>query len=60
MHKSKSRKPLLSVKYDVIFRLFFADERNAEDLTSFLKSVLDLPADEYAEMEILDPHLLPE
>jgi len=54
------RKPLLPVKYDVVFRLFFADERNAEDLKNLLKSILSLPEDDYNEIEIADPHLLPD
>jgi predicted transposase/invertase (TIGR01784 family) len=53
-------KPLLSVKHDIIFRLFFADERNAEDLIALLKSILTLPDDDYNEIEISDPHLLPD
>jgi len=53
-------KIFLSVKYDVIFRLFFADERNLEYLISFLKSVLKLPEDDYNVIEISDPHLLRE
>jgi len=28
--------------------LFFADERNVEELISFLKSILELPDDEYS------------
>jgi len=55
-----NNKPLLSVKHDVIFRLFFADERNAEDLIALLKSMLNLPEDDYHNIEIADPHLLPE
>ena len=51
---------LLPVKYDVIFRLFFADERNTEDLIALLKSILNLSEDDYGEIEIADPHLLPE
>jgi predicted transposase/invertase (TIGR01784 family) len=54
------KKNILPVKSDVIFRLFFADERNAEFLVSFLKSALDLPEDDYDEIEIADPHLLRE
>ncbi|MCL2009149.1 MAG: Rpn family recombination-promoting nuclease/putative transposase [Synergistaceae bacterium] len=50
----------LPVKSDVIFRLFFADEKNIEFLISFLKSVLRLPEDDYHEIEIADPHLLRE
>ena len=50
----------LPVKSDVVFRLFFADERNEEFLIGFLKSVLRLPEDDYNEIEIVDPHLLRE
>ena len=45
---------------DVIFRLFYADERNTEFLISLLKSILNLPDDDYHEIEIADPHLLRE
>jgi predicted transposase/invertase (TIGR01784 family) len=51
---------ILPVRSDVIFRLFFADERNEEFLVNFLKSVIRLPEDDYHEIEIADPHLLPE
>jgi len=51
---------ILPVKSDIVFRLFFADERNLEYLTSFLKSVLRLPDDDYDKIEITDPNLLPE
>jgi len=51
-------KPILPVKSDIVFRLFFADERNIEFLTGFLKSVLKVPEDDYELIEILDPHLL--
>jgi len=49
------KRALLPVKYDVIFRLFFADERNAEDLIDLLKSILNLPEEDYHELEIADP-----
>jgi predicted transposase/invertase (TIGR01784 family) len=52
------KKIFLPIKSDVIFRLFFADERNAEFLIGFLKSVLRLPEDDYNEIEIADPNLL--
>jgi predicted transposase/invertase (TIGR01784 family) len=54
------QRPFLPVKYDVIFRLFVADERNEDDLIDFLKSILRLPDDEYQSIEIADPHLLPD
>jgi len=51
---------ILPVKSDIVFRLFFADERNVDILINFLKSVLRLPEEEYKEIEIADPFLLPE
>ena len=54
------KRPFLPVKYDVIFRLFFADERNAGDLIALLKSILNLEEDDYHDIEIADPYLLPE
>ena len=55
-----SERAILPVKSDIIFRLFFADERNVDFLTGFLKSVLRLPEDGYSEIHIADPHLLRE
>jgi predicted transposase/invertase (TIGR01784 family) len=55
-----NKKEFLPVKSDVVFRMFFADERNIEYLRSFLKSVLKLPVDDYDQIEITDPHLLRE
>jgi predicted transposase/invertase (TIGR01784 family) len=40
--------------------LLFGDERSIEQLTDFLKSVLRIPAEDYDELIIVDPHLLPE
>jgi predicted transposase/invertase (TIGR01784 family) len=51
---------ILPVKSDVIFRIFFTDERNIEFLTDFLKSALSIPAEEYDEVVIVDPHLIRE
>ena len=55
-----SKLKILPVKSDVIFRMLFADEKNIDLLTGFLKSVLRLPEDEYSEIVIADPYLLPE
>ena len=60
MDNRLDNRPFLPVKYDVIFRLFFADERNADDLISFLKSVLNLDEGDYQGIEIADPYLLPD
>ena len=51
---------MLPVKRDIIFKIFFADERNIEFLTDFLKSALTIPAEEYDEIVIVDPHLIRE
>jgi predicted transposase/invertase (TIGR01784 family) len=51
---------VLPVKRDIIFKIFFADERNIEFLTDFLKSALSIPAEEYDEIIIVDPHLIRE
>jgi predicted transposase/invertase (TIGR01784 family) len=40
--------------------MLFGDERSVELLTDFLKSVLRIPAEEYDEVTIVDPHLLRE
>ena len=34
---------ILPVKRDVIFKIYFADERNIEFLTDFLKATLPIP-----------------
>ena len=60
MSSNKEKKSLLPMKYDVVFRMFFADERDTESLVSFLKSVLRIAEDEYDRIEIADPHLLKE
>ena len=54
------KRAFLPIKSDVIFRLFYADERNEEFLVSLLKSILRLPEDDYDRIDIADPHLLRE
>jgi len=51
---------ILPVKRDIIFKIFFSDERNIEFLTDFLKSTLPIPGEEYDEVVIVDPHLIRE
>jgi len=48
---------LLLPKVDVIFKLLFGDKRNKRILIDFLKSVLDLPDDDYKFISIEDTHL---
>jgi predicted transposase/invertase (TIGR01784 family) len=49
--------PILSAKSDYIFKLIFGDEKNKEVLISFLKSVLELPNEEYESLELVDPNI---
>ncbi|MDR2833296.1 MAG: Rpn family recombination-promoting nuclease/putative transposase, partial [Streptococcaceae bacterium] len=46
---------LLSVTNDFVFKMIFGDQRNVDILTDFLKSVLDIPVDEYDYIKIVDP-----
>ena len=50
-------KKFLSPRNDVVFKRLFGDERNTDILTAFLKSALTLPADDYEEVTLVDPHL---
>jgi predicted transposase/invertase (TIGR01784 family) len=50
-------KPLLPVKSDFVFKLIFGDQRNVDILGGFLQAVLDIPADEYEQLTIVDPHI---
>jgi hypothetical protein len=52
------KRDFLPPKSDLVFKWLFGDERNIDLLTALLKSVLDLPDNEYAEVTIVDPHLL--
>jgi len=49
----------LSPKSNYIFKQIFGDQRNADILGGFLQAVLDLPAEEYDRLTIVDPHLTP-
>jgi predicted transposase/invertase (TIGR01784 family) len=48
---------LLPLKSDLIFRLIFGDPRYIGILRAFLTVTLDVPADEYEDLQIIDPHL---
>ena len=49
--------PLLPVKSDFVFKLIFGDQRNIDLLAAFLRSVLDIPVEEYDRLTIVDPHI---
>ena len=48
---------LLPLKNDLIFKLVFGDQRYAEITRAFLIATLDIPAEEYEDLQIIDPHL---
>ena len=48
---------LLPVTSDFIFKLIFGDKRNVDVLGAFLRSVLDIPDEEYEHLVIVDPHV---
>ena len=48
---------LLSVKLDFVFKQIFGDQKNTDILAGFLKSVLDIPEEEYERITIVDPHV---
>ena len=48
---------LLSVKLDFVFKLIFGDQKNIDILAGFLKSVLDIPKEEYERITVVDPHV---
>ena len=49
---------LLSLKNDYVFRKVFGN--NEDIMADFLSAVLDIPEDEFEELKIVDPDLLPE
>jgi predicted transposase/invertase (TIGR01784 family) len=57
IHENAEKRDLLSLKNDVIFKMVFGDVRNKKILRALLAAMLDLPEEEYEEIEIADPHL---
>jgi predicted transposase/invertase (TIGR01784 family) len=48
---------LLPLKNDLIFKMIFGDHRYIGTIRAFLTAVLDIPAEEYEDLQIIDPHL---
>jgi predicted transposase/invertase (TIGR01784 family) len=49
--------PILPPKNDAVFKRLMGDARDTRLLVSFLQAALDLPPEDYAGVQILDPHL---
>ncbi|MDR3039080.1 MAG: Rpn family recombination-promoting nuclease/putative transposase [Candidatus Adiutrix sp.] len=47
----------LSPKNDLFFKLLFAEPNRLSLLQAFLRAALDLPAEEFDQLTIMDPHL---
>ena len=50
------KKPLLKPSNDLVFKLIFGDEKHKDVLAGFLQAILDMPAEEYSDISIVDPH----
>jgi predicted transposase/invertase (TIGR01784 family) len=48
---------LLPLKNDLVFKMVFGDYRYIEIIRAFLVAALDIPAEEYENLEIIDPNL---
>jgi predicted transposase/invertase (TIGR01784 family) len=48
---------LLPLKNDLVFKLVFGDHRYIAIIRAFLIAALDIPAEEYEDLKIIDPHL---
>ncbi|MDR3354066.1 MAG: hypothetical protein LBO21_03430, partial [Synergistaceae bacterium] len=46
---------LLPLKNDLVFKMVFGDHRYIAIIRAFLIAALDIPAEEYEDMEIIDP-----
>ncbi|MDR1622771.1 MAG: Rpn family recombination-promoting nuclease/putative transposase, partial [Synergistaceae bacterium] len=47
----------MPLKNDLVFKLVFGDRRYIAIIRAFLIAALDIPAEEYEDLEIIDPHL---
>jgi predicted transposase/invertase (TIGR01784 family) len=52
--------PPLLPKDDFVFRKLFGDQNHVDMIISFLKTFVELPDEEYADVTIEDPNLLPD
>lgn len=50
-------KKFLSPKLDVVFKMLFCDVRNRDILADFLGSILEIQAEEFEDITILNPDL---
>jgi predicted transposase/invertase (TIGR01784 family) len=58
--KSGVKPCLLPLKNGLVFKMVFGDHRYIAAIRAFLTTVLDIPAEEYEGLEIIDSHLEPD
>ena len=46
---------LLSPRLDLVFKRIFGDPRNVDILEDFLRSIINIPEEEYERLELVDP-----
>jgi predicted transposase/invertase (TIGR01784 family) len=54
---NKARPRLLPLKNDLVFKMLFSDHRHIAAMRAFLIAAIDIPAEEYEDLEIIDPNL---
>jgi predicted transposase/invertase (TIGR01784 family) len=54
------RTALLSPRIDAVFKRLMGDVNNISPLIGFLQAALDLPEEDYARVQLLDPHVMGE
>ena len=50
-------RPLLSPRIDAVFKRLMGDANDTSPLIGFLQAALDLPEEDYARVQLLDPHI---
>ena len=60
MNKENSTTVIMDPKNDFVFKCLFGDERHKDLLISLLSSILDIPKEEFHDLEILNNELLPQ
>jgi predicted transposase/invertase (TIGR01784 family) len=59
MTLTEQAEPLLSPKDDFVFQRLFGDQNHMDIVIDFLKSFVDLPDEDYVEITISDPRVVP-
>ena len=50
---------IIPPRFDAMFKRIFGNPNNPERLQSFLRTILDIPADDLDQLSFIDTHLHP-